>query len=90
MNETLKEELHELRNEVLNSTSKKESKEAKIIYDGRQYAIRFPKKFMEEAQINLKEDYFEIILEIPEYSTEEKPKLTATLIRKNEKNKTKV
>ena len=75
-------ELKELREEVLNATSGTKEKTAKMIFDGRQYSLRFPKKFIEEAQIDIKEDEFKILLEIPEYQSEEPPKLTAELIRK--------
>jgi len=75
-------ELIELRDEVLNATSGTKEKIAKIIFDGRQYSLRIPKKFIEESQINIKEDVFKITLEIPEYQSDEQPKLTAELIRK--------
>jgi len=75
-------ELIELREEVLNATSGTKEKKAKLIFDGRQYSLRFPKKFIEEAQIDIKEDEFKIILEIPEYQSDEEPKLKVELIRK--------
>ncbi|MFH1803247.1 MAG: hypothetical protein ABH864_07430, partial [archaeon] len=67
-------ELIELREEVLNATSGTKEKKSKLIFDGRQYSLRFPKKFIEEAQIDIKEDEFKIILEIPEYQSDEEPK----------------
>lgn len=82
------EELKELREDVLNHTQRTETKNAKIIFDGRQYSIRFPKKFIDEAQVNPEDDYFKITLFIPEYSTGNKPDLNATLIRKNEETET--
>lgn len=75
-------ELIELREEVLNATSGTKEKTAKLIFDGRQYSLRFPKKFIEEAQVDIKEDEFKITLEIPEYQSEEEPKLKVELIRK--------
>jgi hypothetical protein len=82
-------ELKELREEVLNHTEKKEEKDTKIIFDGRQYSIRFPKRFIDEAQVNAEEDFFRIKLHVPEFKTQEKPKLTAELIRgEDEKAKT--
>jgi len=75
-------ELKELREEVLNATSGTKEKNTKIIFDGRQYSIRFPKKFIEEAQVDIKKDEFKITLEIPEYQSDEEPKLKAELIRK--------
>jgi len=78
-------DIRELREEVLNSTSAVKEKFAKIIFDGRQFSIRFPKKFIDEAEVDVKKDEFKITLEIPEYASGEKPKLTATLIREDEK-----
>ncbi len=78
------DELRELREEILDETTREEKKEAKIIFDGKQYSIRFPKKFIEEAQIDFEKDYFEIALKIPEYASGEKPALCATLMRKND------
>jgi len=40
------DELRELREEILDETTREEKKEAKIIFDGKQYSIRFPKKFI--------------------------------------------
>jgi len=75
------DELKELREEVLNAASKEEKKQAKLIFDGRQYSIRFPKKFIDETSIDLEKDFFEIILQIPEYSSGEKPSLSVKLVR---------
>ena len=90
MNETkaTKDELAELKDEVLNSSSGKKEKNANLIFDGRQYSLRFPKKMIDEAQIDIKNDYFHIVLDIPDYSTGEKPKLNAKLMRKDDKEKT--
>jgi len=40
------EELVELREEVLNSSSGKKEKDVNLIFDGRQYSLRFPKKYV--------------------------------------------
>ena len=80
-----KEELEEIRDEVLNSSSGKKNKDAKIIFDGRQYSLRFPKKFIDEAQLDINNDVFNIVLEIPDYTSGKKPTLIATLKRKDEK-----
>lgn len=81
------DELKELKEEVLNSTEKHIEKDTKIIFDGKQYSIRFPKRIIDEAELD-KEDYFKIKLHIPEYSTGNKPNLIINLIRKNEETKT--
>jgi len=78
-------ELKELREEVLNTTSGTKTKDVKIISDGRQFSVRIPKRFIEEAEVDVKGDFFRVKLEIPEYQSKEKPKLTAELIRKDEK-----
>jgi hypothetical protein len=75
-------ELKELREEILNHTSRTETKKSKLIFDGRQYSLRFPKNFVDEAQIQ-EGDSFLITLEIPEYTSEEEPRLKAELERKN-------
>jgi len=91
MTNTTEAEMKELKEEVLNSTSKDAEKDAKIIYDGRQYSIRFPKKFIDEAQVDIQNDFFKIKLHIPEFTKEEKAELTAKLMRgKDEEAKAKV
>lgn len=82
MEEPTKNELEELRNEVLETKTSKDSVDKKIIFDGRQYSLRFPKKYIDEAQMDIKKDVFEIEIKMPDPSTEEKPSLTATLKRK--------
>lgn len=74
------EELKELREDVLESKKIEEPKETKIIFDGKQYSIRFPKRFIEEAKVDTTKDIFLLKLIIPEYP--EKPRITAELVRK--------
>ena len=82
MTEPTKNELEELRNEVLETRTAENKTEKKLIFDGRQYSLRFPKKYIDEAQVDISEDVFEIELKMPDPSTEEKPSLTASLKRK--------
>jgi hypothetical protein len=82
MVEATKNELNELRNDVLETKTSENSTEKKLIFDGRQYSLRLPKKYVDEAQMDISQDVFEIKLKMPDPSTEEKPSLTATLKRK--------
>ncbi|MFW6130000.1 MAG: hypothetical protein ACOC56_02375 [Atribacterota bacterium] len=84
MVEISKEELKELRDDVLETKPTEQKANKKLIFDGRQYSLRFPKKFIDEAEIDTNEDEFEIKLQLPDPSKidDEKPQLTATLIRK--------
>lgn len=82
MEDPTKNELDELRNEVLETRTSENSVEKKLIFDGRQYSLRFPKKYVDEAQMDISKDVFEIELKMPDPSTEEKPSLTASLKRK--------
>jgi len=82
MEEPTKEEIKELLEEVFVSKTSEKKIEKKLIFDGRQYSLRFPKQYVDEAQIDIKRDVFEIELKIPDPSTEEKPQLSANLKRK--------
>lgn len=82
MEEPTKKELEELRNEVLETKTAEKKVKKKLIFDGRQYSLRFPKQYVDEAQINVKEDEFEIELKMPDPSTDEKPSFSANLKRK--------
>ena len=76
-------EIQELKDEVFKIESQlPQTEEKKLINDGKQYVLKFPKKFIEEAEVDLNKDVFEIKLELPSPLTEEKPKLSATLKRK--------
>lgn len=76
----------EILNEVENLFSEEETKETtkKLTFDGRQYSLRIPKKFVEESEIDKDKDYFKISLHYPSIHSDEKPKLTIELIRENE------
>ncbi|MCX6817663.1 MAG: hypothetical protein NTU57_02305 [Candidatus Aenigmarchaeota archaeon] len=61
---------------------KKSSAEVPIIYDGRQYSIRIPKKFAEALKLDPKNDRFEFNMEIPPFKAKDnKPKLIGKLIK---------
>ena len=80
-------ELHtlikEVRDDVLDISPKPETKIKKLIYDGRQYSLRFPKKFVEEAEIDINKADFEITLELPDPSKAngDKAQINIKLIR---------
>ncbi len=80
----IEEAIKELRGDVLDIKPKPQTDEKKLIFDGRQFSLRFPKKFIEEAEIDLNKDVFEITLELPDPSKAdgEKPILKVELIRK--------
>jgi hypothetical protein len=82
MEDATKNELEEIRNDVLETKTSENKIEKRLIFDGRQYSLRFPKKYVDEAQMDINKDVFEIELKMPDPSTEEKPSLTASLKRK--------
>jgi hypothetical protein len=82
MEEPTKDEIKELLEEVLETKTAEKKTEKKLIFDGRQYSLRFPKQYVDEAQIDVKKDVFEIELKMPDPSSEEKPHLSANLKRK--------
>lgn len=78
------DELKEIREEILESQPTPRELKKKLIYDGRQYSLRLPKKFVEDAEINKDKDEFLIKVEMPKSSSQDKPKFIVELIR-NEK-----
>ena len=83
----LNKAIKELKEDVLETKPKPQIERKKLIFDGRQYSLRFPKKFIEEAELDLINDEFEITLQLPDPSKAdgERPTLKAELIRKNGK-----
>lgn len=79
----IEEAIKELKNDVLETKPQPQTDKKKLIFDGRQFSLRLPKKFVEEAEIDLQRDRFEITLELPNPSKAdgEKPKLNIELIR---------
>lgn len=77
-----KGELKELQEEVFEVKPQPERELKKLTTDGRQYSLKFPKRFIEEAEIDVNKDVFEIVLELPDPKTDDKPKLYTTLLRK--------
>ena len=82
-NEELNKIMKEVREDVLDVSPKPETKTKKLIYDGRQYSLRFPKKFVEKAEIDINKAEFEIILELPDPSKTngDKAQINIKLIR---------
>ena len=82
-----KEELHklmkEVREDILDVKPKPQSKTKKLIHDGRQYSLRLPKKYIEEAGIDIKKADFKITLELPDPSKAngDKAQINIQLIR---------
>ncbi len=76
-----KNEIEELK-EFLSVTGRREEKEnVAIIFDGKQYSVRIPKKFVDAAEIDRKSDTFAFQLLLSSPAKGEAPKLTAELIR---------
>lgn len=75
--------LKEVREDVLDVKPKPQHKTKRLIYDGRQYSLRFPKKYVEEAEIDIDKARFEIILDLPDPSKAngEKAQINIKLIR---------
>jgi hypothetical protein len=75
--------MKEVREDVLDVKPKPQSKRKKLINDGRQYSLRFPKKYVEEAEIDVENEEFEITLELPDPSKAngEKAQINIRLVR---------
>jgi hypothetical protein len=71
----------ELRETFRVENTKKDSEEVKVVFDGRQYGIRIPKKMVDALNLDAKHDSFVFEIEIPRRHTKEKPKLTGRLKR---------
>jgi hypothetical protein len=82
MGKATNEELKELKEDVLETKTSTNKVEKNLIFDGRQYSLRFPKKFIDELEIDISKDVFEIELKMPDPSTNEKPHLLVNLKRK--------
>ena len=80
-NEELNRAIKEIKEDILSKDNAKLTSIKKLIFDGRQYSLRFPKQFVEEAGIG-PDDYFEILLEFPDPSSKEKPTIKIELKRK--------
>jgi hypothetical protein len=76
------EAVKEIREDILLKENHKIKTQKKLIFDGRQYSLRLPKKYVEEAGIDISKDEFEIVLEFPEPIAKEKPTLKIQLKRK--------
>ncbi len=73
------EEFEELK-EIVAVETKKDEETVNIIFDGRQYSIRIPKRFAEKLGIDIKNDKFRFMLKVPPIS-EENPELTGEYVR---------
>lgn len=72
-------EVEELK-EILEVKTKEEEETVNIIFDGKQYSIRIPKKFARRLGIDTKVDKFKFKLKIPPVS-EGNPELTGEYVR---------
>ena len=76
-------EIEEIRKKLTNEIPP-ESKEMKIIFDGKQYSVRIPASFAKAVKINPANDTFKFTLIVPPYEKGE-PKLTGELIHGKKK-----
>jgi len=75
------EEFQELK-EYLESETKNQKRVMKIIFDGKQTAVRIPLEFVEVMKIDPKKDMFEFEIEIPpKVDDDNQPKLVGRLIK---------
>ena len=80
-------DLKEIEKIIKKENKKSETKAVPIIFDGKQYSLRIPKRFVDSLLINKNKDKFLFELEIPK-KIDEKPKLTGHLVKGyNEKKK---
>ena len=69
---------------ILEAREKPITKKINLIFDGKQYSLKLPKKILDELEVNLEEYFFRLNLTIPPHHLGEEPKLTMELM-KNEK-----
>jgi hypothetical protein len=62
-------------------------KEAHLIFDGRQYSLKIPKKIIEELEMNTDSDVVRIELTRSPFHLSKKNKLKMELVRKDEEEK---
>ena len=80
------EKFREIREEILGLEPKRLVKEKSILFDGRQYSVKIPKKFADKLKIDTEKDVFVFILTPPEEVTTEevRPRLEAVLMTREE------
>ncbi len=76
-----RKEIIELR-EFLNVTGYKHDKKmVSIVFDGKQYSVRIPRRFIDSVEINPKLDSFMFSLLLPPANSSKEPKLMGKFVR---------
>jgi len=81
-----KEDLDEIKEIIQKEKLFSEEKLVPIVFDGKQYSIRIPKKFVDATDINTKKDKFLFKMKLPK-DFNERPSLTAKLIKNQDEKK---
>lgn len=68
---------------LLNVEDVCETEDVNVIFDGKQYSVRIPKRFVDTVKLDPKISKFRFTLEIPREFTK-KPKLLGRLVNDNE------
>lgn len=75
-------EIEEIKEFLSLTKHKKDSEEVSIIFDGKQFSVRIPRRFADAAEINTKNDIFVFDLKLPPPGSKEEPVLTGRLVRR--------
>ena len=82
MTEKNTEEIEEVKDFLQINKTRKELEMVSIIFDGKQYSIRIPKRFADAMEIDTKKDIFEFELTLPPPDSKVEPSLKGELMRK--------
>ena len=76
------EKIHELEEIFGAKKGWSDTKDVRIIFDGKQYSLRIPKRFAESLDLDLGKDKFRFKIVVPDELEEDNvPKLTGELVR---------
>jgi hypothetical protein len=74
-------EVDELKEFLSVTKTRKKEEEVSIVFDGKQYSVRIPKKFVDAIEINTKKDSFLFQLLLSSPASGKSPRLSGELIR---------
>lgn len=83
MKKDFEDEVDELKDFLMSHKPKSDKDRTSIIFDGKQYSVRIPKRFAEILKIDTKKDMFEFTIKIPVYGSKEKPELEGRVVRED-------
>ena len=81
MSEEHKGEVEELKEFLRVTKHKEDAEQVAIIFDGKQFSIRIPKRFIDAVEVRPKLDAFKFRLMLPPPDSTEEPRLSGELIR---------